>query len=176
MLVSCVASMGYSQFLKKGSIIGGGSFEFQTTKNKDVDSKGHSLFISPRAGYLVIDNLVAGAGLGLGNSGSKSGSSEATANSIYFTPFARYYLDKGLFFHGEYSFGVNKIKTDFNGSETTFKVKSSNYRLGLGYAVRITDTVLFEPMIGYYRSSNDAFKTSGLFINGGFTIILKTVQ
>jgi outer membrane protein len=179
-LVICgLATTGFSQFLKKGSIIGGGSFQFQTIKYKDSDSKGHYLSISPWAGYMVIDNLAIGTGLEFQNSGSKNtiSNSKSTSNGIFLTPFVRYYLDQGIFFMGQYGFGSSKSKNEINGNVATNKNNSSLYRLGVGYAARVTPTVLFEPTIGYYGASNgNNNKSGGLFISGGFTIILKTVQ
>lgn len=174
LFVCGLATTAFSQFLKKGSIIGGGSFQFQTSKYKDFDSKGHTLSIMPWAGYLVIDNLVVGTSLEFINTGSTSLGSKSSSNGIYLGPMVRYYLDQGIFFMGQYTFGSTKAKNEFNN--TTTKFKSSIYRVGVGYAVRITDTVLFEPTIGYYGVSNDSNDYGGLFFSGGFTIILKTVQ
>lgn len=182
LLIICgLSSTAFSQFLKKGSIIGGGSFQFQTTKYKDSDSKSHSLSIMPWAGYLIIDNLVLGTSFDISSSGSKSSGYKSSSNGISVGPMVRYYLDQGLFFSGQYTFGSGKIKDDFTNSTTKFNY--SIYRLGVGYAARITDTVLLEPTIGYYGVSNGDNtysglnnNSSGLFISGGFTIILKNVQ
>lgn len=174
-----------AQFIKQGSIIGGGSFDFHTEKVKDSNSKGSSFNLVPYAGYLVMDNLVVGANLEFGTSSAESGSpSNITVknNSVMFGPLVRYYVDQGLFAHGQYNFGSSKDTYDFGTGETTDKYGKSQIRLGIGYAARITDTVLFEPMIGYYshtekdKATDNKTTTSGIFIMGGFTIILKTVQ
>lgn len=66
-LCMCVfASSVQAQFIKQGSIIGGGSFDFHTEKVKDSNSKGSSFNLIPFAGYLVMDNLVVGANLEYG--------------------------------------------------------------------------------------------------------------
>ncbi len=90
----------------------------------------------------------------------------------------RYYLKQGIFFHGQSNFGFTKFNLNVQGSESTTKTNSSHARFGVGYAARITETVLFEPMLGYYNIWNDdtISNSGGLFIMGGFTIILKTVQ
>ncbi len=185
-LFVCVfATSVQAQFIKQGSIIGGGSFDFHTEKVKDSNSKGSSFNLIPFAGYLVMDNLVVGANLEYGSSNAESGSpSNITikSNSFMFGPLVRYYLDQGLFVHGQYNFGSSKDTYDFGTGETTDKYGKSQIRLGVGYAARITDTVLFEPIIGYYshtekdKSTDNKSTTSGIFIMGGFTIILKTVQ
>lgn len=180
-LISGISTVGFSQFIKQGSIIGGGSFQFTTEKVKDSDFKGSSFSLMPWAGFLVIDNLVVGADLQFTTNKFESGPpSNFTSknNSILFGPLVRYYLDQGLFVHGQYNLGSSKSES---GSFTD-NYGLSQARIGLGYAARISDTVLFEPMIGYYSQtqkdkSDDSKSTfGGLFIMGGFTIILKTVQ
>ncbi len=184
-LISGIATAGFSQFIKQGSIIGGGSFQFSTEKVKDSEFKGSSFSLMPWAGYLVIDNLVVGADLLVSTSKSESGAPSNFTNkdnSILFGPLVRYYIDQGLFAHGQFNFGSSKSTFESSGFSSTEEYGLSQYRLGIGYAARITDTVLFEPIIGYYsqtqkdKSDDSKSTTSGLFIMGGFTIILKTVQ
>lgn len=184
-LISGISTAGFSQFIKQGSIIGGGSFQFSTEKVKDSEFKGSSFSLMPWAGYLVIDNLVVGADLLVSTSTAESGAPSnfnTKDNSILFGPLVRYYLDQGLFFHGQFNVGSSKSTFESTGFTSTDEFGLSQYRLGVGYAARISDTVLFEPMIGYYSQtqkdkSDDSKSTiGGLFIMGGFTIILKTVQ
>lgn len=184
-LISGIATAGFSQFIKQGSIIGGGSFQFSTEKVKDSEFKGSSFSLMPWVGYLVIDNLVVGADLQVSTSKSESGAPSNFTNkdnSVLFGPLVRYYIDQGLFVHGQYNFGSLKNTNEFSGSTTTNKYGLSQARIGLGYAARITDTVLFEPIVGYYsqtqkdKSDDSKSTVGGLFIMGGFTIILKTVQ
>ncbi|MBL7872629.1 MAG: outer membrane beta-barrel protein [Cyclobacteriaceae bacterium] len=185
LMIFGLSTATFGQFIKKGSVIGGGAFEFRTEKFKDSDSKGSSFALMPWAGYLVIDNLVVGAGLNFTTTSSKSGppSDFKSSNSdVTFGPVIRYYMDQGLFFHGQAGVGSSKSKFTSGNTTTTNKYGESKLRLGIGYAARITDTVLFEPIIGYYSEttkdkSDDSKSTmSGLFIMGSFTIILKTVQ
>jgi len=184
-LISGISTVGFSQFIKQGSIIGGGSFQFSTEKVKDSEFKGSSFSLMPWAGYLVIDNLVVGADLLVTTSSSESGAPSNFStkdNAILFGPLVRYYLDQGLFVHGQYNLGSSKSTFESSGFTSTDEFGLSQYRLGVGYAARISDTVLFEPMIGYYsqtqkdKSIDTKSTTGGLFIMGGFTIILKTVQ
>lgn len=173
---------GFSQFIKQGTIIGGGAFEFRTAKDKDTDFKGSSFSLMPWAGYLVIDNLAVGGLLNFTSSKSESGApSNVTNKESDFTigPVVRYYLDQGVFVHSQLGFGGSKFTTEVGNTTTTTKYGETKFRLGAGYAVRITDTVLFEPVIGYYsettkNKSNDNKSTlSGLFIMAGFTVFLK---
>ena len=179
MLFSAFVHPSSAQFLKKGSLIGGGNFEFQTSKYQNSDSKGYSFSLMPWAGYSVINNLVVGIDLELGYSGIKSSAAsyKAGSNSLLIGPIVRYYLKHGVFFHGQNNFGTTTVITAFNGSESKQKISSSYSRFGIGYAVRISDRVLFEPLMGYYHQFNDdpIGDSGGFFIMGGFTIILKSV-
>ena len=67
-LVAGFATAGYSQFIKRGTIIGGGAFEFRSHKDKDTDNKQSRFALMPWAGYLVVDNFVAGALLSVSTS------------------------------------------------------------------------------------------------------------
>lgn len=173
---------GFSQFIKKGTIIGGGAFEFRTAKVKDSDSKGSSFSLMPWAGYLIMDNLAVGGLMNFSSSSSESGApSNLKSKDSDFTigPVVRYYLDQGVFVHGQAGFGSSKSVFEVGNSKTTTKFGETKFRLGVGYAIRITDTVLFEPVIGYYsetsknKSNDNKSTTGGLFMMGGFTIFLK---
>lgn len=181
-LLISVASSAWAQFLPAGSIIGTGSFSFMTEGTKDSDDKGSSFSINPAAGYLVMDNLVVGANILFSSSTSKNEEIDfsAKSNSITFGPLVRYYLEPGVFFHGLYNFGSSKSTLDYSYGEFEDKSGLSQFQIGVGYAARITDTVLFEPMIGYYsdttkdKEADTKSTTGGLFVAGSFTIILKT--
>lgn len=180
MLLSFASTLCWAQFLSKGSIIGNGSFSFETTKNSENDYKSSSFSIIPTAGYLVMDNLAVGASIYYTSSSGKSQDFSSSSNSISIGPVVRYYLNKGVFFHGLYTFGSSKNTYTYLSTESETKYGYSSIQVGVGYAARITDTVLFEPMVGYYsdtqklKSDDSKSTTSGLFISGGFTIILKT--
>lgn len=182
LLISTATPSVFAQFLPAGSIIGTGSFSFMTEKYKDSEDKGSSFNINPSAGYLAMDNLVVGANILYSSSTSKNDEIDYSfkSNSISIGPWVRYYLDQGVFVHGLYNFGSSKSTTDFATSEIENKNGLSQFQVGVGYAARITDTVLFEPVIGYYsdttkdKETDDKSTYGGLFISGGFTIILKT--
>ncbi|MGE0589529.1 MAG: outer membrane beta-barrel protein [Cyclobacteriaceae bacterium] len=181
--VAGVATTGYSQFIKQGTILGGGAFEYKSHKD-DADFKQSSLSLSPWAGYMVIDNFAVGALLSVSTTTQKSGASDFknTRSDILFGPVARYYMDNGLFAHGQFGFGPGKSKNESGGTTTTTKFSISELRLGAGYAVRISDTVLFEPIAGYLsqssknKSSNVKNTESGFFLMAGFTIFFHSTN
>ncbi|MEP2669574.1 MAG: outer membrane beta-barrel protein [Cyclobacteriaceae bacterium] len=175
--VAGIATSGYSQFIKQGTIIAGGSFEFNSHKDNDSDFKRSGLSLMPWAGFMVIDNFAVGGILDVSTSTTESGGSKFTSNSFMAGPFARYYLDNGLFAHGQFTLGGGK--TD---SGTVQKTSSNELKIGAGYAIRITDTVLLEPILGYMsRSQKDKdtdlkFSESGFFFMGGFTIFINSTN
>jgi hypothetical protein len=179
--VAGIATSGYSQFIKQGTIIGGGSLEFRSHKDGDTDIKRSSLSLMPWAGYLVVDNFVAGAILGVSTQKTK-GTTTSTFTDIQFGPMARYYMDNGLFGHGQFTFGSGKSKFESGGTTTENKSSTSEVRLGLGYAARISDTILFEPIAGFISESSKDKNTnvknteSGFFLMAGFTIFFHSTN
>lgn len=177
-----MAMTGYSQFIKKGTIIGGGSFEFRSHKDGDTDVKTSTFSLAPWGGYLVVDNFVAGAVLSVSTQSFKGGTTKQTFTDIQIGPVARYYMDNGLFAHGQFTFGSGKSKTESGGSSFENKRSVSELKLGLGYAVRISDTVLFEPIAGFLsqgskdKTSNVKSTETGFFLMGGFTIFLHSTN
>ncbi|MEQ8362910.1 MAG: outer membrane beta-barrel protein [Cyclobacteriaceae bacterium] len=181
--VAGIATSGYSQFIKQGTIIGGGSFEFKSHKDGDSDNKRSTLSLMPWAGYMVIDNFAAGALLSVSTQTFKYSSGKDTDTGILFGPVARYYLDNGLFAHGQFAFGSSKSKSEIDGSGTfETKFSTSELRIGAGYAARITDTILFEPIVGFLSESNKNTTSnvknteSGFFIMAGFTIFFHSTN
>lgn len=180
-LVLTLASFvtAFSQFLPQGAIIGSGSFSFSSTKIKDTEIKTSYFSISPSAAYLVADDLAVGVGLGIGSETVKNSDTDfkQTSSTTTFGPFVRYYIADGLFGQGGINFGSSKSKSESGGSEFESKDSLFGWNLGLGYAVRVTDTVLFEPMLAYGSvkskdSDSDVESTeSGLLLSAGFTII-----
>ncbi|GAB1445575.1 hypothetical protein MASR2M41_12860 [Flammeovirgaceae bacterium] len=176
--VAGTATSGYSQFIKQGTVIGGGFFEFQSKKNSDYDFKTSTVSLMPWAGYMVIDNVAVGALLNVSTQTSKSGGYKSTDTNILFGPVARYYLSNGLFAHGQFGIGSQKSKDD----DSEDKYGASELRIGVGYAARITDTILFEPIVGYLSSSiknkdTDIKSTdNGFFLMAGFTIFLHSTN
>lgn len=181
-LVSGAATAGFSQFIKRGTILGSGSFELRSHKDGDTDTKTTTIGLLPWAGYLVVDNFVAGALLGISTQTQKGTTFKSTDSQLLFGPMARYYMDNGLFGHGQFGFGSAKNKNESGGFSTETKFNISELRLGVGYAARISDTVLFEPIAGFLTesrkntSSNIKVNESGFFIMAGLTIFFHSTN
>ncbi len=176
--VAGAATAGYAQFIKQGTILGGGAFEFRSHKDNDSDVKQSSLSLMPWGGYMVMDNFAVGGVLDVSTSKSKSDTFEFVSNEIKFGPVARYYMDNGLFGHGQFTFGSAKVES----GSVPQKSSVSELKLGVGYAIRISDTVLLEPIAGYLSESRKNKDTdvksseSGFFVMGGFTIFFHSTN
>lgn len=184
-----ICSGAYAQF-NKGRYLVGGSLGFSATTSKtktnsatNTNSHSTSLYVSPDAGYFIIDNVAVGASLNLSTSSTKgdgTDNSKTTSTNFTLTPMARYYLDQGIFFHGQVGFGSASTKYKATGSNTTTTTKYGvfNWAVAAGYAYFLNDYVAVEPMVGY---SSDSFKNkdadvkgidSGIFIRVGLQIYL----
>jgi outer membrane protein len=187
--LALICSGAYAQF-NQGRYLVGGAVGFSATtgkakSNSATSTIGHytSFSVNPNVGYFVIDNLAVGAGLGLGVSTSKgdgNDNSKHTNTKFTLTPFARYYLDPGIFFQAQVGFGSESDKDKNNGSNTTTTTKYGvfNWALAAGYAYFLNDYVAIEPMVGFKSESlknKDADVKgidSGLFINIGLQVYL----
>ena len=176
--VAGIAYTGYSQFIKKGTILGGGSFEFRSHKDNDTDIKQSGLSLMPWGGVMVIDNLAVGGVLDISTSSFESGGSKSTSTNLQIGPVVRYYMDNGLFGHAQFTFGSGKTENP----SFTQKSSDSQLKIGAGYAIRISDTVLLEPIAGYLsqsskdKTSNVKSTESGFFLMGGFTIFFRSTN
>lgn len=184
-----ICSGAFAQFNQGRYLVGGSiGFSANTSKSKTnsaTNTTGHStnFYLSPDAGYFIIDNLAVGAGLGLTSSSSKgdgNDDSKNTTTSFSLSPFARYYLDPGIFFQGQIGFGSssNKYKPDGTGTTITTKAGVFDWSLAAGYAYFLNDYVAVEPMVGYssrvsnYKDSDTKGINSGLFINVSLQVYL----
>jgi hypothetical protein len=170
----------FAQFNQGRVFLGGQTgLDFSSTKTSydgtDL-SKESSFSLSPHVGYFVADHIALGASIDLSTDKSTDeiDDTEFTTTSIMFSPFVRYYLDKGLF--GEFSIGFGSAKEKFDGEED--KAGLFGWSLGIGYAAMLNDKVAIEPMIGYASVSSDIdgldekMKTSGLMLSVGVSVYL----
>src|SRR5689334_3538570 len=104
LLFVCSASFGQI-FISKGSVVGGGGFQFSTGTSKsestfgDTEDSETSFSLTPLATYYVADNLGIGAMLSFESDKSKDkdGDFETSSSSVLFGPVARYYFAEGPF-------------------------------------------------------------------------------
>lgn len=180
MLIGIIVN-AQAQFIEQGSIIANGTFSFYSTKVKDSENKSTSFGIMPWAVFFVADNLAVGAMADFSNSVSKNGSTSKVTNTTFlFGPIVRYYLENGIFGQGYFGIGSEKFKSEFGGSsssESTYNI--TEFMLGAGYAIRITETVFLDPIIAYKsrklkdKDSDSEGTESGICFMINFTIRLK---
>ena len=139
---------GFAQrMIAHGSIIGSGSGSLHSGKYKEeypgysFDDNFLELSLMTWGGYYVKDNLGIGAGLNVTSSSQGSDDLKYSRTHIFFGPTVRYYFAEGPFVEGFYGFGSG---TDVAGGNKT-KYNGSNWYGVVGYSVRISDTVLFDP-------------------------------
>lgn len=175
-----IFTSSYGQFIDKGSVIANGSFSFYSTKFKDSEDKYSGFDIMPWAGYFVADNFAVGLMFSYENDVVKNDNlnSKTTDNTFQVGPVIRYYLNNGFFAQGTVGFGKVKSKSEYDGSTSyDSEYDTFEYRIGIGYAIRITESVFFDPVIGFksnkekYDSGDDT--ETGFFGMGSFTIKLK---
>lgn len=181
-----LCSGAYAQFNQGRMLVGGNlSFAANTHKSEFNNTtttlgKTTSFGFTPQFGYFIIDNLAVGAGLNLTSTTSKADGSndKDTDTDFSLVPMVRYYLDPGLFFHGQVGFGTSSSKNVDGSTTTTTKQGLFNWGIGAGYAYFLNDYVAIEPMVMYgsniyTNKDNDAkLKISGISVNVGFQIYL----
>ncbi len=181
-------STSVAQTLSKGSIIGNGTFDFFSGKEKQefgssssFEDKITSFGFTPWAGYFITTNLGVGAGLNFSLSSAKddSGDNTFSETQITFGPVVRYYITEGPFVQGYFGFGSQKTKITSGGVDLPEAKESvTEWQAGVGYSIRLSDTVLLDPLLGYGSSvhenkdADNKVTVSGFFIRVGFTIIL----
>ncbi len=176
---------------QQGSIMVSGGILAHYTTNKVNDNKSTSFTtnIIPKAGYFIMNNFVVGLELGVKTSNDEleNGFAKRTTTSTAFSiaPFARYYLDNGLFFEGLGGIGTQKTKTSSDGEFIligTSDIDQTTYgfRAGIGYAIALGDHVALEPTINYSweknkpKGASSEYKDtlSSIFLGIGFTVFL----
>ena len=182
---------------EKGNIFIGASSNLNTSfinyssksdnSSKVEHGKGNSFSLSPKIGFLLIDNLVFGAGidLGFGSFESQQGGGESKSTSLSFSPFTRYYFLEGEFkpfLNAKYSFGSNKNTfINQNGNDSESKSSNNTLELGGGVSYFINEIISIELGINYTRNSakqtdnnpaNIRNITSGITSAIGFAIFL----
>ncbi|MFZ6009615.1 MAG: hypothetical protein ACOYXT_04645 [Bacteroidota bacterium] len=179
-----------AQFLAKGTLIGAGAIGFETYKEKTefggvtLSEDTHTSFaLTPWAGYFIAEDLGIGAALNVELDKVKDNNSdfEQSQTLITFGPVIRYYFAEGPFAQAYAGLGTNKFKTTSGGTTSESSYGIFQWRIGAGYSIRISDTVLLDPMLSYGSStytnsdnSDSKIKSAGhIMLQAGFVIILK---
>jgi len=166
----------------KGNFLANGSIGIISTQEKakfdgntnDVGST-FQITATPKIGYFIKDNIVAGLELDIRTSTTKIEgiNDDVTTNGIAIGPFARYYFDNGLFAEATVGFGSNKTSSIIGDIESNvFAIRGT-----AGYAFFFGDHISVEPAINYTNQSQKPKGASGdnktilntIFFSIGFT-------
>lgn len=157
----------------KGTIMIGGSVSgsFNTFKQKNGSTTNtlytdNSLTFSPRGGYFLMKNFVAGLEVDVTTEtmAYKQSSDRYNYTNLGIGPFARYYFHN-VFAHGEVQAGRSTYQdVGVHGPlETTH---SSFWVLGIGYALLLNKHLALEPLVSYgsamSKYSNTSYNTPGI--------------
>ena len=147
----------------------GGNFRLNTSDNNT------QIAFTPNAGIFVVNNLAIGGNFTL--SYSKSGNNKTT--SFLVGPYARYYFTTEEqkvrpIVQGNFNYLSSKIKVGNNVSSTN---TGSNYFLGGGAAMFISNDVSIDALAGYDHTKYKNFDGGGGFaFNIGFQVYINRVQ
>ena len=148
---------------EKGDWMIGGNFRLNTSDNNT------EITLAPDAGVFIINNLALGANIAFVY--AKSGDAKVTSFGI--GPFLRYYFTNATvrpILQGSLNFTSEKTKITGYPSTTN---NGTNYFLGGGAAIFISDQVSIDGLIGYYHSKFKGFNGGGGFaLSIGFQVYL----
>lgn len=152
LLLTCLLLIAFGTMnaqIKKGSILLGGSLDFETSHNKVFDYTTTTFGISPAIGKAIRDNLIAGVQLSFSTSRNKDSAVAIDDKSYGAFYFMRKYatLGQGFYLFGEGRLGGSYSKIDRGSSGGSF-YKNEYYNIGLnfnpGIAYSITNKLQLE--------------------------------
>lgn len=174
--------------IERGKILASGSLGFNFSSYRDIedgvtesDSKSTDLWLMPRGGIFITDDILVGAGIGISfGTTTYDDDYRSTFSSLSFIPFVRYYLPQNFFGQLELGPGISTDKWFFEGEEDD-KDSYSFFRwsIGAGYSYFLNDNVAIEPIISFTstnytdrNNTNQKDKYGDLSFQLGFSIYL----
>ncbi len=154
---------------QQGDWMVGGNFRLNTSDNNT------QIAFTPNVGAFVIDNLAIGGNINF--SYSKTGNNKYTSFGI--GPFARYYFTTDNqpirpIVQGSFNYLSTKNKIGNSVSSTN---NGSNYFIGGGAAMFISNNVSIDALLGYDHTKYKNFDGSGGFaFNIGFQVYINKDQ
>lgn len=175
-------SFMFSAKVKHGSILVGGNlsgFAYKTSdnlhspNNQQQEGRRIQANLQSKNGYFVMNDLALGLNLNIFHESTKvtSDPEQESFRETYFMagPFARYYLDNGIF--GE--LGASLGKHNFSDG---FQSNLLEGTIGVGYAFFFNEKFSIEPTISfrYFRQTKDdhIYTTFGPLLGVGFQAYL----
>lgn len=131
------------------------NIKYKSDNNEDPESDKITAFnLSPRYGYFLVNNFVAGLDLNLSRWSEKYGDSKHKDTYTIFSagPFVRYYFPTKKvkpFLEGYSYFGIAKYNEEGYDENWDSKMSNNTYGGGLGVALPIGNKASFDIMLGY---------------------------
>lgn len=161
--VAFAATGAFAQF-EQGSILisGGSDLGFMSNSEKTLidgdEPEGSEAETSTefglglKGGYFVSDGIAVGLGVNFGTETFETTDEDGddinqTVGSFTIGPWARYYLEMGLFAEAQANFG-SVINSEADETPSIF-----GWGLGVGYAIMLADAVALEPSVSYMSTS-----------------------
>ena len=156
LIATIIFLSSFSSFgqIDAGTIIAGGSANFNQRSYSDTQPSSTSLRIQPQLGIAFLDNFVGGAWF------SVQRFNNFTDWSV--SPFLRYYV-KNFYLQAGYGYSYSKI--------SNITSERSVVNIEIGYAAFLNDYIALEPAIyynGVFRSKEYSYTNFGIKI--GFQI------
>ncbi|WP_157600740.1 hypothetical protein [Rufibacter sp. DG15C] len=168
-----------AKVIQRSIMVGGGingayrSIENHTSSNSTQSGSKKQIDVQGRFGYFVINDLAVGVlGTVSHTSVKMDGADNDPSTHILAGPFARYFLNNGIFGEASYGFGIYNLSN-------SLKRDISEIRGGVGYSLFINPKIAVEPaiMFTYYKEKNPAnqdnyYTEVGPSINVGLQVYL----
>jgi hypothetical protein len=147
----------YSVFSESILNAGFANIKFKSDSYNSDPAKISSFSLSPRIGYISLNNLALGLDVSISASSSKDFSFKSSTTTLGIGPFLRYYFPlKGIkpFIEVAGSIGSSKTSSSYlEDIKTVDKNNLSTFLLGIGLALPIGEKVSFDMMGGYISSA-----------------------
>lgn len=143
-LCLCIPLQSFCQIEKpvsKGNFIisGGGTIEYTKSTLGDARTSTHRFNFNPGLGYFIIDNLAIGL-----NTTFEIEKQSVKYQTLGVGPFAKYYLNNGVFFKAETFYSSTKAI-----GTVTHKMTALTIAPGVGYAFFLNSKISLEPSLNY---------------------------
>lgn len=156
----------------KGDIIVEGNVGFDSSNDKNSETKTNGFDFNPKAGYFMTDDLAVGIQLMVGSSKTEvDGDETSKSSTIGAGVFARYYfLELGKRFKTNVEFGVG-FDSEKWGVDDTVTYTDINVGLGLGLNYFVKDNIAItyglSNLVGFTSSKSDVDGDKG---SNGFNV------
>ena len=168
-----------AKLIQRSIMVGGGiNGTYRSIENHNSNSSTQSgskkqIDVQGRFGYFLINDLALGVlGTVSHTTVKMDGAATNPTTHILLGPFARYFLNNGIFGEASYGFGIQNLSD-------SQKRDISELRGGIGYSLFINPKVAVEPaiMFTYYKEKNPAnqdnyYTEMGPSINIGLQVYL----